>query len=149
MLGRPLTGTHECNLDDRFRLAVPARLREPFAAGVVVGWWIDDCLIAVPRLEWAGLMERIFGEMSVLDDDQRELSRFLMAGAFEQELDRQGRVILPAELRAHAGLDRVAKVVGAGEYLEIWEPGALAERFASLRDEGISKRARRLADRVA
>lgn len=94
-------------------------------------------------------MERIFGQMSVLDDDQRELSRFLMAGAFEQELDRQGRVLVPAELREHAGIDRVAKVVGTGEYLEIWEPSALATRFASLRQEGISTRAKRLADRVA
>jgi MraZ protein len=94
-------------------------------------------------------MERTFGTMSVLDDDQRELSRFLMAGAFEQELDRQGRVLLPPELREHAGIEGKAKVVGAGEYLEIWDPQRLADRFAALREEGVSARAKRLADRVS
>jgi MraZ protein len=145
---RLLTGTHECSLDNRFRLAIPARLREPFLGGAVVGWWIDECLIVVPRGDWAGLIERTFGAMSVLDDEGRELSRFLSAGAFEQELDKQGRILLPAELREHAGLESRVKVVGAGEYLEVWDGDRLADRFAALRREGVSARAKRLADRV-
>ena len=62
MQRRLLSGTYECKLDDRFRLAIPARIREPFAAGATVGWWIDDCLIVVPSLEWTGLVERTFGK---------------------------------------------------------------------------------------
>jgi len=116
--------------------------------GAVIGWWIDECLIIVPRRDWAGLIERTFGAMSVLDDEGRELSRFLSAGAFEQDLDRQGRILLPAELREHAGLESRVKVVGAGEYLEVWDGDRLAERFAALRREGVSARAKRLADRV-
>ena len=148
MQRRLLTGTHECSLDNRFRLAIPARLREAFLGGAVVGWWIDECLIVVPRGEWAGLIERTFGSMSVLDDEGRELSRFLSAGAFEQDLDRQGRILLPTELREHAGLASRVKVVGAGEYLEVWDGDRLSERFAALRREGVSARAKRLADRV-
>jgi MraZ protein len=147
---RLLSGTYECSLDNRHRIAIPARLRDPFVAGgAVVGWWIDECLVVAPRTEWPSLMERTFGTMSVLDDDQRELSRFLMAGAFEQDLDRQGRVLLPPELREHAGIEGKAKVVGAGEYLEVWDPQRLADRFAALREEGVSARAKRLADRVS
>ena len=77
---RLLSGTYECSLDDRSRVAIPARLREPFADGTVTAWWLDDCLVVVPRFEWPGFIEGTFGRMSVLDDDQREISRFLLAG---------------------------------------------------------------------
>ncbi len=146
---RLLSGTYECSLDGRFRVAIPARLREPFAAGTVTAWWLDECLVVVPRLEWPGFIEGTFGRMSVLDDDQRELSRFLLAGAFEQEgLDRQGRLLVPGELREHAMLDGTVKVVGAGAYLELWNPGNLAARFARLREDGVARRASRLAQRM-
>ncbi|MCU0308549.1 MAG: cell division/cell wall cluster transcriptional repressor MraZ [Thermoleophilia bacterium] len=149
MQRRLLSGTYECSLDARSRIAVPARLREPFGEGTVTAWWLDDCLVVVPRLEWSGFIERTFGSMSVLDDDQRELSRFLLAGAFEQEaLDRQGRILIPSELREHAGLEGKVKVVGAGPYLELWNPERLAARFGALREEGVSQRAKRLAGRM-
>lgn len=149
MAPRLLSGTYECSLDDRSRVAIPSRLREPFAHGTVTAWWLDDCLVVVPRSEWPGFIEGTFGRMSVLDDDQREVSRFLLAGAFEQEvLDRQGRLLVPAELREHAGLDGRVKVVGAGSYLELWDPARLDERFQRLREDGVARRAARLAQRM-
>ena len=146
---RLLSGNYDCSLDDRHRLAIPARLRDRFAEGVVIAWWLDPCLVLVPRLEWGPLVQRTFGEMSVLDDDQRELSRFLLAGAFDQDLDKQGRVLVPAELLEHASIDGQAKVVGAGDYLELWNPDQLTARFAQLRKEGVSQRAKRLVGRMA
>ncbi len=130
-------------------MAIPARLRDPFADGTVTAWWLDECLVVVPRLEWPSFIEGTFGRMSVLDDDQRELSRFLLAGAFEQEtLDKQGRVVVPAELREHAGLDGKVKVLGVGSYLELWDPGRLTERFERLKSDGVAQRAARLASRI-
>jgi MraZ protein len=150
MQRRLLSGTYECSLDNRFRMAIPARLREPFAAGATVGWWIDECLVVVPTVEWPALIERTFGSMSVLDDDARELGRFISGGAFHHELDRQGRIPLASTLREHAGIDDRKKValVGVGDYLEIWDPDRLEQRFSELRREGVSARAKRLADRV-
>jgi MraZ protein len=149
MQRRLLSGTYECSLDNRFRLAVPARVREPFGEGATVAWWLDDCVIVVPRLEFPGLIERIFGATDVLDDDGRELTRFILAGTFEDDLDRQGRILLPQKLRDFAHLDGRVSVVGAGEYLELWDPGRLEDRFDHLRREGVSARAKRLADRRA
>ncbi|WP_217923880.1 division/cell wall cluster transcriptional repressor MraZ [Miltoncostaea oceani] len=150
MQRRLLSGTYECSLDSRFRLAVPAKLREPFAEGAVVGWWIDECLVVVPSGDWTPLVDRTFGTMSVLDDEARELSRFIIAGAFTHELDKQGRIPLTAELREHAGIgDSKVRLIGVGDYLEIWDPARLAERFAKLRREGVSHHAKRLAARVA
>ena len=150
MQRRLLSGMYECSLDNRFRLAIPARLREPFAEGAMVGWWIDECLVVVPSAEWTSLIDRTFGTMSVLDDEARELSRFLSAGAFHHELDKQGRIPLTAELREHAGIeDNKVRLVGTGEYLEIWEPGRIADRFVKFRREGVSHHAKRLAARVS
>lgn len=150
MQRRLLSGTHECSLDSRFRLAIPARLREPFQGGVTVGWWIDECLIITPTEDWPALVESTFGTMSVLDDEARELSRFLIAGVYNHDLDGQGRVPLAPELREHAGIGgKKVKVIGVGEYLEVWDPDRLAARFAKLRQEGVAARAQRLADRIA
>ena len=150
MQRRLLSGTYECSLDSRFRLAVPAKLREPFEEGAMVGWWIDECLVVVPTGDWRPLLERTFGTMSVLDDEARELSRFILAGAFGHELDKQGRIPLTQDLREHAGIEgSKVRLIGAGEYLEIWEPSRLAEKFARLRREGVSNHAKRLAARVA
>jgi len=150
MQHRLLSGTYECSLDNRFRIAIPAKLREPFAGGATVAWWLDPCLVVVPRGEFPDLIRRTFGAMSVLDDDGRELSRYLLAGAYEQDgLDRQGRVLVPAELRDHAALDGRVKVIGAGDYLELWNPERLSGRFAALHREGVSSRAKRLAERHA
>jgi MraZ protein len=149
MNARQLTGTHECRLDNRFRLAIPARLRERFADGAMVGWWLDECLVIVPRVDWSPLIERTFGAMSVLDDESREMSRFLSAGAYEQELDKQGRVLLPLSLREYADVDGLVSVVGAHDYLEVWNPERLSERITAFRREGVSARAKRLANRSA
>lgn len=150
MHGRLLSGTHECSLDDRNRIAIPARLREHFVAGATVGWWIDDCLIVVPTMEWQPLIERTFGTMSVFEDSARDMNRFIIGSALHHELDRQGRIPLSAELREYAGIaERSVKLVGVGEYLEAWDPDRLAARFAALRQEGVSAHAKRLADRVA
>lgn len=146
---RPLSGTYECSLDNRFRMAIPARVREPFADGAMVGWWLDECLIVVPSGDWDGLIERTFGSMSVLDDESREMSRFILAGAMDHELDKQGRIVLSTEQREYAGIGQRVKVVGGREYLEIWDPDRLAQRFASLRTEGVSNRAKRLHSRFA
>ena len=150
MQRRLLSGTYECSLDNRFRVAIPARLRAPFADGVVVARGLDPCLVVFPGVAFTEVIEREFGATSLLDTDGRALSRFLTAWAFEQELDRQGRILVPAELRAIAGLDGRVKVVGRGDHLEVWDPERLAADFDELLREGVSERAKRLlADRRA
>ncbi|MEW6583944.1 MAG: cell division/cell wall cluster transcriptional repressor MraZ [Actinomycetota bacterium] len=147
MQRRLLIGTYECSLDDRFRLAVPAKLRDHFADGATVSWWLDDCLVLAPGTEWDALIERTFGSLNVLNDKQRFLRRYLLAGAFPTDaLDKQGRLVIPAKLREHAGLGAKVTVIGAGEYLEVWDPARLDARFGDLEREGVSSVASRLAE---
>ncbi len=64
------------------------------------------------------------------DAGARVFSRFLFSGAFDVELDGQGRVVLPAGLREFAGLKSDAVVVGARDHIELWEPDALGSATA-------------------
>jgi len=150
MQRRLLIGTYECSLDDRFRLAIPARLRGPFADGTTVARWLDPCLVLVPTDDFDRFIEETFGRLTVLEPEQRELSAWILGGAFHQPpLDRQGRLVIPQKLRELAGLDGQVEVVGAGGYLEVWNPERLEKRFDELEREGVSNRAKRLAERLA
>ncbi len=149
MQRRMLSGTYECSLDNRFRLAIPARVRDAFGEGAAVSAWFDDCAIVAPRLEWPNIVERVFGEMDVQNPRQRSLSRYLHAYTQEiDSLDRQGRIIVPENVRELADLATKVKVVGAGEYLEIWNPARLEASFEALRREGVSTLGKPLDERA-
>jgi MraZ protein len=144
-----LNGTYECTLDDRSRLAIPARVREHFSRGAMVGWFLDECIVVVPLDRWDALITDTFGSLSILRDDQRELLRYILSGAHDQpELDKQGRILVSAELREYADLQGKVKVVGAGPYLEVWNPARLGEKVQHLRQEGVSNRAASIAERL-
>jgi MraZ protein len=115
------TGEFRHAIDGKGRVAVPARFRAELATGAHVSRWIDNCLAIFPNQAWAELADRV-SELRYADAGARAFSRFLFSGAFEVELDGQGRVVLPAGLRQFAGLKSEAVVVGAADHIELWEP---------------------------
>jgi MraZ protein len=143
-----LLGEHEHTLDDKNRLTLPARFREAFAEGVVVTRGLDGCLYAFRRSDWAGLVESRLSSLDPLRPEGRRLQRHFFSGAAESELDKQGRVMIPASLIAHAKLGKEVVVAGVNDRLEIWDRAAwrkelamvegsaedVAERLATQRD---------------
>jgi MraZ protein len=115
-----LLGEHEHSLDDKNRLTLPAKLRGAFEDGVVVTRGLDGCLYAYPRDEWERMAERIRG-LDPLAEASRVMQRHFFAGAAQGELDRQGRLVIPAALLERAGLKREVTVVGVHDHLEIWD----------------------------
>jgi len=115
-----LLGEHEHTLDEKNRLTLPARLRPAFEDGVVVTRGLDGCLNAYPRAEWEELSARI-RSLDSLSPDSRKLRRYFFAGAQPGELDRQGRIVLPAALLVHAGLGREVTIAGVEDHIEIWD----------------------------
>src|SRR5262245_9145904 len=94
---------------------------------------MDSCVAIVPNQAWQKLADRV-GQQRYADAGARAFSRFLFSGAFDVELDAQGRVVLPASLRDFAGLKGDAVVVGALDHIELWEPtrwAAAAEEMSS------------------
>jgi division/cell wall cluster transcriptional repressor MraZ len=97
------TGEYRHSVDEKGRIAIPSRFRARLDDGAFVARWIDTCLAVFPRDEWDRLAEKVAG-LPLADAGSRTFQRFVFAGAFEVELDRQGRIVLPASLRSFAGL---------------------------------------------
>jgi MraZ protein len=116
-----LLGTHEHTIDDKNRLTLPARFRESFADGVFLKRGFDKCLDVYGREDWFRLVQSRLAPLDPLSKASRQLQRWLYSGATEAELDKQGRVNIPAHLLEHAGLTRDVVVAGTGDHLEIWD----------------------------
>ncbi len=143
-----LLGEHDHAIDDKNRLTLPAKFRQAFGDGIVVSRGMDGCLYAYPRAEWVSAIQARLDQLDQLGRETRQLRRFFYAGAIEGELDKQGRIGIPAALMEHAKLGRDVVVAGVHDHLEIWDRAAwrrevaevegsaehVAERLASQRD---------------
>ena len=116
-----LLGEYEHTIDEKNRLTLPAKLRESFADGVVVTRGMDGCLYAYPRRDWQHVVESRLGSLDPLSSESRRLERYFFSGATEAELDRQGRIMIPASLAAYAELGRDVIVAGVRDRIEIWD----------------------------
>jgi MraZ protein len=129
------TGEYRHTVDDKGRIAVPARFRVQLEGGAVVSRWIDGCLAIHSRSGWDALATRA-AELPLTDAAARLFQRQIFAGAFEADLDRQGRVLVPAYLREEAGLAGDAVVVGIRDHAEIWAPQRWTEYRRAMDDPG-------------
>jgi MraZ protein len=116
-----LLGESVQKLDAKNRVTLPAKLRPHFGEGVIVAKGVDRCLSVYTPAGFQAFVDAQLGRLSPLSRQARALSRHLYAGAAEQELDRQGRIMLPPPLLAHAGLERDIVVAGLRDILEIWD----------------------------
>jgi MraZ protein len=127
-----LLGEFEQRLDDKNRVTLPARLREHFADGVVCARGLDGCISVWSRGDWDAY---VTAQVARLDDFTREgrnMQRYLYGGALESELDRQGRVALPAPLLQHASLVKDIVIAGLRDRLEIWDREAWRSQLAEV-----------------
>ncbi|MGE5552449.1 MAG: division/cell wall cluster transcriptional repressor MraZ [Betaproteobacteria bacterium] len=113
-------GEYEHSVDDKGRLIIPARFREELGLRFVVTRGLDRCLFVYPLGEWGKLVEEKLQTLPLGKTEARAFVRTLMSGATECELDKQGRIILPANLRAYAGLEKDVVVIGVSSRVEIW-----------------------------
>jgi len=117
-------GVNRLNLDAKGRLAIPTRyrerLRECCASELVVTVDLDHCLLIYPMPEWYEI-ERKLMKLPSFSKPARQLQRLLVGHATETEMDAQGRVLLTPPLRAFAGLDKHAVLIGQGNKLELWD----------------------------
>ena len=143
-----LLGEHEHTIDDKNRLTLPAKFRAAFAGGLVVTKGLEGCLYAYPAADWEDLVESWLVDLGPFSKEARRVQRFFFAGATEAELDKQGRVMIPAALIQHGGLGRNVIIAGMRDHLEIWDSATwrkemkevegsaedVAERLATKRD---------------
>ncbi len=126
-------GEFEHSVDDKGRLTIPARFRDELAGGVVVTRGLDDCLWAYPRSEWEKLAEKI-ADLPTTNPAARKFARFMFSSAFDSIPDRQGRVLIPQNLRKFAGITTECTVIGVMNKVEIWNPGKWSADLAEVEE---------------
>lgn len=124
-------GEYEHNLDDKGRLAVPARFREELGAGVIITRGFDRCLMGFPLARWQTLAEQL-NNLTMGQGDARNLRRLIFSGASDTPLDRQGRILIPQNLRDYAGLADQVIIAGVNTHFEIWSKTRWQEVLDSL-----------------
>ncbi len=138
-------GEYIHTLDDKGRLAIPAKFREALKQGAVVTRGLDQCLFVYTAEEWRRLAEKL-ASLPLGQSATRAFSRLMLAGAMDVELDKQGRMVVPEYLRSAAGLKKDVVLAGLYNRLEMWdadvwekyktatesESNALAEKMGEL-----------------
>lgn len=112
-------GEYNHTIDAKGRLIVPSKFREQLGEEFVVTKGLDGCLFVYENSEWKALEEKLHA-LPLTNANARKFSRFFLAGATTCEVDRQGRILLPAILREFAGIDKDAVLVGVSSRIEIW-----------------------------
>ena len=126
-------GTHAPRLDEKGRLFLPAKYREELAGGVVITKGQERCLFVFPQEEFTRITEAL-RDVPVTAKAVRDNSRVFFASASDEVPDKQGRITVPAALRAYAGLQRDCVVIGANTRLEIWDTQAWDTYLAAQED---------------
>ena len=132
-------GINTVNLDAKGRLAMPARYREQLNDGcdgrlVVTIDTNHRCLLLYPLPEWEQI-ERQIESLSSFDPMSQRVKHLLIGHANDLEMDGNGRILLPQELRLYAGLEKHLCLIGQGKKLEIWSQ----EAWAQQRDQWLSE----------
>lgn len=139
-----LLGEYEHSIDTKGRIAVPAKLREGLGAKFIITKGLDGCLFVYSMDEWQRVEQKL-ASLPMSRKTARDFTRFLFGGACEAECDKQGRVLLPANLRRYAALERDAVIVGVGSRAEIWD-AAKWQQYNEESAEDVNELAEQLAD---
>lgn len=131
-------GVSVLSLDAKGRLAIPARYRERLQSGcasrLVITVDSDRCLLIYPEPNWIEI-ERKLEALPSFNPAARKLQRLYIGHAHEVEMDAQGRVLLPPELRRFASLDKRVALVGQGKKFEVWDEDTWNNRCEEWLDE--------------
>lgn len=118
-----LTGEFNHSIDSKGRLIIPSKLRDSLGEHFVITKGMDGCLFLYPENEWEAFEEKL-RTLPLTNKKARDFKRFFLGSAVEGEIDKQGRVLLSASLRAYANLDKEVVLAGVLDKVEIWSKEA-------------------------
>lgn len=113
-------GEYQHTVDPKGRAIIPSKFRDGLGEKFIITKGLDNCLFAYSADEWANLETKL-KTLPFTDKDVRAFVRFFFAGAAECEADKQGRILIPQNLRDYAGLEKDIYVIGVSTRVEIWD----------------------------
>jgi len=127
-------GEYTISLDNKGRMAVPVKFRNILTAGAVLTRGLDRSLFLYPKAEWEVIAAKL-ANLPLAQANSRAFARLMLAGAWDIEFDKQGRVMVPDYLRKFAGLSKKAVVAGLYNRIEIWDEKAWEDYKANTEKE--------------
>jgi MraZ protein len=112
-------GEFEYKIDDKGRVPIPPKFRRELREEVILAPGAEKCVTLYPLTEWKKLASTLTSGL-ITPSKLRRLKRAVFATAFSLRIDGQGRIALPFSLRQHAEIVDEVVIVGANNYLEIW-----------------------------
>ena len=126
-------GEYNHTIDAKGRISMPAKLRKDMGETFILTKGLDGCLFAFSQEEWLNFETKL-KSLPLSDKNARNFVRFFLAGATECEIDKQGRFLIPTNLRESANLQKEVVIIGVGTRIEIWDK----EKWNSYNNENIS-----------
>ena len=124
-----LRGEYQHTLDTKGRVNFPVKIRECLGERFIVTRGMDNCLFVYSGDEWRGLEDKL---RALPMSKSRDIQRFFFASAVEVEPDKQGRILIPQNLRDYAQLDKDVIIIGVSERAEIWNAGLWMEKLNAM-----------------
>lgn len=113
-------GEYTHNLDEKGRMALPAKFRSKLRGSAIITRGLDACLFVFTAEEWEKLAEKLVS-LPITQANSRAFTRLMLAGAMDVEIDKQGRILVPDYLREYAGLTKGVVVTGLYNRIELWD----------------------------
>ncbi|MCP4129383.1 MAG: division/cell wall cluster transcriptional repressor MraZ [bacterium] len=118
-------GEYHPTLDEKGRVAIPVKLRKAYGENAIINKLVithgfDKCIMAFREEDWKEFVETKLVNLPQSDPKNRMRIRFLLGGACECDLDKQGRLIIPAYLQEYAEVEKELVILGLYNRIEIW-----------------------------
>lgn len=135
-----LLGEYAHTVDDKGRFTMPTKLRDALHDGFIITKGLDGCLYMYDIEQW-NILEAKLASLPMSNRSARDFVRFFVGGAVDNNYDKQGRVLLPPNLREFAKLDRDIVIAGVGNHAEIWNKVAWDKKQAEIlgNEEGLAE----------
>lgn len=137
-----LIGEYNHTLDEKNRMSLPVRFRKELGKSIVLSPGLDNCLSVFTVKEWQKISEKL-SDSSMIASDNRSFSRFMFGQATQVEVDKNGRILIPENLKNRSKLGSKVIVIGVQNRAEIWNENAWNDY-----KKVVEKEADQLADKL-
>lgn len=131
-------GKYNHTIDPKGRLSIPSKYREILGEEFVISKGMDGCLFVYANDDWK-VFEAKLASLPLIDQNARQFARFFLSGAQYVTVDKQGRILMPQDLRDFAGLEKDVVLAGMGGRIEIWSLDKWNENNSQVDINEISK----------